>query len=89
MLAILKKTVIITALNGNFRMESFPLISKLLPKADKIKLLKVYLFICQKNALFSLKIAQSNGTILVWARETYKPACRECHIFSQREKMTI
>ena len=39
-LAFLKKTVIIAALNDYFRMEPFPVISKIISKADKIKLLK-------------------------------------------------
>ena len=37
-LALLKKIVIIAALNGDFRMEPFPVISKIISKADKIKL---------------------------------------------------
>ena len=35
-LASLKKTVIVAALNGDFRMEPFPVIAKLISKADKI-----------------------------------------------------
>ena len=87
-LALMKKTVIIAALNGDFRMEPFPVIAKIIPKADKIKLLKAYCFNCHKDAKFTLRIVQSNETVLIGAGEAYKPACRECHIhFSkQREK---
>ena len=87
-LALMKKTIIIAALNGDFRMEPFPVIAKIIPKADKIKLLKAYCFNCHKDAKFSLRIVQSNETVLIGAGEAYKPACRECHIhFSlQREK---
>jgi thymidine kinase len=87
-LALLKKTVIVAALNGDFRMEPFPVISRLISKADKIKLLKAYCFNCHKDAKFSLRIVQSNETVLIGAGEAYKPACRECHVFfsKQREK---
>ena len=69
-------------------MEPFPVVDKLIAKADKIKLLKAYCFNCHKDANFSLRIVQSNETVLIGAGEAYKPACRECHVFfsKQREK---
>ena len=87
-LAFLKKIVIIAALNGDFRMDPFPVVSNLISKADKIKLMKAYCFNCHKDAKFSLRIVQSNETVLIGAGEAYKPACRECHIYfsKQREK---
>jgi thymidine kinase len=36
------KIVIIAALSGNFKMEPFETVSKLISKADKIKLMKLY-----------------------------------------------
>ena len=87
-LSVLKKIVIIAALNGDFRMDPFPVVSNLISKADKIKLMKAYCFNCHKDAKFSLRIVQSNETVLIGAGEAYKPACRECHIYfsKQREK---
>lgn len=85
-LALLKKTVIVAALNGDFRMDPFPVISRLISKADKIKLLKAYCFNCHKDAKFSLRIVQSNETVLIGAGEAYKPACRECHVFFSKER---
>ena len=87
-LAQQKKIIIIAALNGDFRMEPFPVISRIISKADKIKLLKAYCFHCHKDARYSLRIVQSNETVLIGAGEAYKPACRECHVFfsKQREK---
>ena len=87
-LALLKKVVIVAALNGDFRMEPFPNVSKLISKADKIKLLKAYCFNCHKDANFSLRIVQNNETVLIGAGEAYKLVCRNCHIFfsNQREK---
>ena len=87
-LAVMGKIVLIAALNGDFRMEPFPVIQRIIAKADKIKLLKAYCFNCHKDAKFSLRIVQSNETVLIGAGESYKPACRECHVFfsKQREK---
>ena len=87
-LALLKKIVIIAALNGDYRMEPFPVISKIISKVDKIKLLKAYCFNCHKDARFSLRIVQSNEIFLIGAGEAYQPACRECHQFfsAEREK---
>ena len=85
-LVLLKKIVIIAALNGDFRMEPFPVISKSISKADKIKLLKAYCFNCHKDAKFSLRIVQSNETVLIGAGEAYKPACRECHKYFSMER---
>ena len=85
-LALLNKTIIIAALNGDFRMEPFPVISRIISKADKIKLLKAYCFHCHKDAKFSLRIVQSNETVLIGAGEAYKPACRECHVFFSKQR---
>ena len=85
-LTLLNKTIIIAALNGDFRMEPFPVISRIISKADKIKLLKAYCFHCHKDAKFSLRIVQSNETVLIGAGEAYKPACRECHVFFSKER---
>ena len=85
-LALLKKTVIIAALNGDFRKEPFPVIAKIISKADKIKLLKAYCFNCHRDAKFSLRIVQSNETVLIGAGESYKPACRECHVYFSKER---
>lgn len=87
-LALMGKIVLIAALNGDFRMEPFPVIQRIISKSDKIKLLKAYCFNCHKDAKFSLRIVQSNETVLIGAGESYKPACRECHVFfsKQREK---
>ena len=84
-LALLKKIVIVAALNGDFRMEPFPVVSKLISKANKVKLLKAYCFNCHKDAKFSSRIVNNNETVLFGAGETYKPVCRECYkLFSKK-----
>ena len=87
-LVLLKKIIIVAGLNSDFRMEPFPVIGKLISKADKIKLMKAYCFNCHNDAKFSLRIVESNETVLIGAGEAYKPACRICHKYfsEQREK---
>ena len=85
-LALMGKIILIAALNGDFRMEPFPVIQRIIAKADKIKLLKAYCFNCHKDAKFSLRIVQSNETVLIGAGEAYKPACRECHVFFSKQR---
>ena len=85
-LALMGKIVLIAALNGDFRMEPFPVIQRIIAKSDKIKLLKAYCFNCHKDAKFSLRIVQSNETVLIGAGEAYKPACRECHVFFSKQR---
>jgi thymidine kinase len=85
-LALMGKNILIAALNGDFRMEPFPVIQRIIAKADKIKLLKAYCFNCHKDAKFSLRIVQSNETVLIGAGEAYKPACRECHVFFSKQR---
>ena len=87
--AVMKKIVIIATLNGDFRMEPFPVITRILSKADKIKLLKAYCFNCHKDAKFSLRIVQSNETVLIGAGEAYKQACREFHNYFSLERKEI
>jgi len=85
-LALVGKIILIAALNGDFRMEPFPVIQRIISKSDKIKLLKAYCFNCHKDAKFSLRIVQSNETVLIGAGEAYKPACRECHVFFSKQR---
>ena len=84
----MKRTIIVAAFNGYFRMEPFPVVENLISKADKIKLLKAYCFHCHKDAKYTLRIVESNETVLIGGGEAYKPACRERHVFfsKQREK---
>jgi thymidine kinase len=85
-IALVGKIILIAALNGDFRMEPFPVIQRIISKSDKIKLLKAYCFNCHKDAKFSLRIVQSNETVLIGAGEAYKPACRECHVFFSKQR---
>jgi thymidine kinase len=73
------KILVIAALSGNFKMEPFENVSKLISKADKIKLMKAYCFYCQKLAGFSLRTVCSDKEILIGAAEAYRPVCKKCY----------
>ena len=90
-LALMGKIVLIASLNGDFKMEPFPVIQRVISKSDKIKLLKAYCFNCHKDAKFNLKIEPCNKNILIGSVDLYKPVCRACHIlFSKKgEKSNI
>lgn len=73
------KIVVVSALSGNFKMEPFDNVSKLISKADKIKLLKAYCYFCHKRAGFTLRTVQCDQEILIGAADMYRPACKACH----------
>ena len=85
-LADMGKLVIVAALSGDFMREPFSVIEKLIPKTDKIKLLKAYCFHCHKSAHYSLRIVASNEKILIGAGEAYRPACRKCFKFFSKAR---
>lgn len=80
------KTIVVAALSGDFRMEPFPNVAKLISKADKIKLMKAYCFNCHKIAGFTLRIVESEEKFLIGAGEAYKPVCKKCHVIFTKQK---
>ena len=73
------KIVVVAALSGNFKMEPFDNVSKLISKADRVKLLKAYCAFCQKQAGFTLRTVRDDKEILIGAGDIYKPVCKACH----------
>lgn len=72
------KIIIVSALSGNFKMEPFGNVAKLISKADKVKLLKAYCYFCHKGAGFTLRTIRSDEEILIGAAESYRPTCKKC-----------
>ena len=60
-------------------MEPFENVSKLISKADKIKLLKAYCYFCHKRAGFSLRTVRNDKEILIGASDMYRPVCKACY----------
>ena len=73
------KIVVVSALSGNFKLEPFENVSKLISKADKIKLLKAYCYFCHKRAGFSLRTVRNDKEILIGASDMYRPVCKACY----------
>lgn len=73
------KQVYVSALSGDFRMEPFPVISRLISKTDDIKFLKAWCSFCGKDAGFSLRTVRSEETILIGSTSCYKAVCYDCY----------
>ena len=70
----------VSALSGNFKMEPFDNVSRLIAKADKIKFRKAICFFCHGSARYSLRTIPSDQEVLIGASDKYRPTCRSCHI---------
>ena len=72
--------IYISALNANFKRESFDAIAHLIPKSDTLKSLTSNCYFCGSLANFSLRIVNNKEEILVGGEESYKAACRSCYL---------
>jgi len=71
------KIVIIALLNGTYKREEFPVVSKLIPLAEEIINLKAVCS-CGEDAYFTKRIVAGEGTELIGGSESYEPRCRKC-----------
>lgn len=72
------KIVIAAGLNGNYKREEFPVISKLIPLAEEFITLSAVCSICGENAYFTKRIVAGDGIELIGGAESYQPRCRKC-----------
>jgi len=72
------KIVIIAGLNGNYKREEFPVISKLIPLVEEIKMMSSVCTICSEDAHFTKRIISSEDIEIIGGIETYQPMCRSC-----------
>lgn len=73
------KIVIVAGLNGNFKREEFPVISKLIPLCEEIKMLSSVCTLCGEDAHFTRRKNESEkGVEIIGGIEMYEPRCREC-----------
>jgi thymidine kinase len=77
-----KKMFIVAGLSGDYKMELFGDIVKLIPMADDIKQLYAYCIYCKDGTLakFTCKLTEDSSQILVGASDTYSPCCREHYL---------
>ena len=76
-LANIGKVVVVAGLDMDYMGNPFGPMSSILAIADEIVKLKAICSICGKDAMFSKRIIEKKGTILVGAAESYTPVCRE------------
>ena len=76
-LANIGKVVIVAGLDMDYMGTPFGPMGSILAIADEIVKLKAICSICGKDAMFSKRIIEKKGTILVGAAESYTPVCRE------------
>jgi thymidine kinase len=77
--------VIVSGLNGDSDRNSFGQICELIPYCDHIHKLYSYCQCCAQNnkvvkALFTKRISNESTQIVIGAKETYVPVCRECYL---------
>ncbi len=78
-LSLMGKQVFVSALSGNFKMEPFENVARLIAKADKIKHLKAVCFYCHGTAPFTLRTIPSQEEVLIGASDAYQAVCKVCY----------
>lgn len=74
------KIVIVAALNGDYRMEPFDQVSRLIPKCDKILTLQAICAHCQNYAPFTRRLVEmGNVQNIPGGFDIYSPVCRKCY----------
>ena len=73
------KIVIISALDGTYKKEPFPVIAKLIPKCEGITKLFAVCMLCGKDASFSKRLTTEEGDEIIGGIEKYISVCRTCY----------
>nr|CAD2162316.1 unnamed protein product [Meloidogyne enterolobii] len=76
-LADIGKIVIIAALNGDYKQEPFPNVTKLIPNAEKIEKLNAVCH-CGQSASFTFRLSTNKRVEIIGGEELYRAMCREC-----------
>jgi thymidine kinase len=93
-LSFLGKKIYVAALNGDYKMEPFNNVTKLISKCDIIKLMKGFCFYCDNKAKFTIKIKNQNLDENININnlnnipyfDIYKPVCKRCfYLYSKKE----
>jgi thymidine kinase len=74
------KEVIVSALDGDYKMEPIGQIHKLIPRADEVNKLRAVCSVCKKSlASFSGRKVHSEAVFDVGGKDKYYASCRKCH----------
>lgn len=77
-LADMGKTVIIAALDGDFRRKPFPNIATLFPLAEKVDKVNAVCK-CGDDASFTLRTVKCSQREVIGGKEMYEAVCRNCY----------
>jgi thymidine kinase len=72
------KVVVAAGLNGNFKREEFPVMSRLIPISEELITLRAVCSICGEDAHFTKRIVQDSNVEFIGGAESYQPRCRRC-----------
>ncbi len=72
------KTIIISALSGNFKRESFDILAKLIPKCETIQNINAICYNCNEEANFTKRVTKDEEEMVIGGEEMYRPSCRSC-----------
>ena len=80
------KSIVISALNSNYKREGFKSILEIIPKCDKILNLQAICYYCKDDASFTLRTSKDKEEILIGGIDYYRPCCRECYMVHNQDK---
>ena len=73
------KIVIVAGLDATYQRKSFPMITNLIPLAEKVdKLLAVCMRCHSTDAVFSRRLVESDKLEVIGGSDTYESVCRKC-----------
>lgn len=73
-----EKTIVISALSGDYKKEMFRPVIDLIPMADQIDHLKATCVKCGDDAAFTARTTADTEQTLVGAADKYEPRCGKC-----------
>jgi thymidine kinase len=72
------KTIIISALDGDYQQNEFGNVSKLIPLCDSVKKLNAVCDICSADAPFTWRTAKDDDLEVIGGADKYVAVCRTC-----------
>ncbi|ORC89533.1 putative thymidine kinase [Trypanosoma theileri] len=84
------KTVIVSALDGDYRRQPFDGICSLIPLAESVKKLSAVCMVChERDASFTHRTVSCSARELIGGADMYIAACRMCYIEKEKEQHSI
>jgi len=83
-MANLGKTVIVSALDGDYKREPFDVVAKVIPKAKEITKLTAICIFCKDEAIYSKRLFQSDKLEEIGGLDKYKAVCRKCYFTDKK-----